>query len=339
MTDDKTRDDIAIRVDRLHKTFGGEDGTTAVDGVSFEVPSGSVVGILGPNGAGKTTTIKSILGLVQPDAGEIEVSNIDVREQPRAAYARMGAILEGARNIYWRLTVRENLEFFAGLGGDHPERLRERHDRLLERFELADWADTPVRELSRGMKQKVSLATTLARDVDVVFMDEPTLGLDVEASVELRSELRRLSADEEVTVVLTSHDMDVIEQVCDSVILLTDGSVLTHEEVDRLIDTFRTKEYRVTLAAPVSDDVRRRVERVTDADWERSGDRVSVAFRAPRGETVYDVVELLSDAGIELRDIESMEPNLEDVFLHLTEETTESSEFDGLDQVAERGRS
>jgi len=311
----------------------------AVDGVSLEVHSGSVVGILGPNGAGKTTMIKSILGVVQPDEGSIEVSNVDVRERPRAAYQRMGAILEGARNIYWRLTVRENLEFFAGLGGDRPERLQERHDRLLERFKLTDWADTPVRDLSRGMKQKVSLATTLAKDVDVVFMDEPTLGLDVEASVELRSELKRLSEDEEVTIVLTSHDMDVIEQVCDSVLLLKDGSVLTHQPVDQLIDAFRTKKYRATLAAPVSDRTRQRINRLAEADWEDGGDRVLLEFRAPGGETVYEVIDVLSDSGIELREIDSLEPELEDVFLHLTDETTDLTAFGGSPELTERKQS
>lgn len=322
----------AIRVDGLRKSFGdGDDAVTAVDGVSFEIETGTVVGMLGPNGAGKTTTIKSILGLVIPDSGTVEIAGIDVHERPRRAYRNVGAILEGARNVYWRLTVQENLSFFAGLGGDDPSDLRERHESLLAQFGLSEYADTPVNDLSRGMKQKVSLASTLARDVDVVFMDEPTLGLDIESSLELRSELDRLADREDVTIVLCSHDMDVIETVCDSVLILNDGSVVEHDTVDSLLELFRTREYQVTLESPVADDVLRRFERAVGADCSDDGDRVIVTFTATNGDEIYDVMDIIRDAGAELRDVESVDPNLEEVFLRLTETgdgPTDGSETD-----------
>ncbi|GAB3687350.1 daunorubicin resistance protein DrrA family ABC transporter ATP-binding protein [Salinarchaeum chitinilyticum] len=244
----------ALSVDGLAKTFGeGADAVHAVDDLSLSVEDGEVVGVLGPNGAGKTTAIKSMLGLVLPDTGTVEVCGVDVHDDPAHAYRHVDAMLEGARNVYWRLTVRENLRYFAGLGGVDPDRLTDRHDRLLDSLDLADVAGTVVNELSRGMKQKVSLATTLARDVDVVFLDEPTLGLDVESSIELQSELRRLAERENVTIVLCSHDMAVIEAVCDRIVILQNGRVIADDPMDELVDVLREKRFSVTTTGPIDE--------------------------------------------------------------------------------------
>lgn len=130
-------DTPAISVEDLTKVYDVSEGKIrAVDEVSFIVESGSVVGVLGPNGAGKTTLIKSILGLILPTAGDVRINNVDVHTHPSRAYRHAGAMLEGARNIYWRLTVRENLEFFATLAGQSPESVRDRHDELLETFDF-----------------------------------------------------------------------------------------------------------------------------------------------------------------------------------------------------------
>lgn len=310
-----------IRVDGLKKTFGdGEEAVRAVDDVSFSVEPGSIVGLLGPNGAGKTTTIKSLLGLVLPDAGTVEVAGIDVGEEPSRAYLRIGAMLEGARNVYWRLTVRENLRFFAGLGGDHPSSLSTRHDRLLEGLGLADRADTPVNDLSRGMKQKVSLASTLARDVDVVFLDEPTLGLDIETSLELRAELRRLAEREEMSIIVSSHDMDVIEDVCDRVIILHDGRVIADEAVDELIELFRTQTYRLRVDGAVPTAVQSQLEHELGASCRRDGSTTTIELTAEESDPVYELVAALREAELSLRGIESVEPDLEEVFLRLTDE-------------------
>ena len=221
---DRRDGEVAVAVEGVTKRFGsGAGAVTAVDGVSLEVERGSIVGLLGPNGAGKTTLIKSVLGMVLPDEGTVRLLGTDVHADPRTAHARVDAMLEGARNDYWRLTVRENLRYFATVSGVDPDSVADRHERLLERLELAEWADTPVRKLSRGMKQKVSLASVLAGGADVVFLDEPTLGLDVESSRTLQGELRRLAEEEGLTVLISSHDMGVIETVCDRVLVMSEG--------------------------------------------------------------------------------------------------------------------
>jgi len=141
----------ALAIEGVSKRFGdGDDSVLAVDNVSLTVERGSIVGLLGPNGAGKTTLIKCALGIVLPDAGSVRVFGTDIGDDHRAAYANVDAMLEGARNDYWRLTVRENLRYFTTIAGVDPDSVRARHDRLLDRLDLAEKADTPVRELSRG---------------------------------------------------------------------------------------------------------------------------------------------------------------------------------------------
>ncbi|WP_232701302.1 ABC transporter ATP-binding protein [Halobacterium wangiae] len=329
--------ETVLAVEGLQKTYGdGEEAVHAVDDVSFEVSRGEVVGVLGPNGAGKTTTIKSILGLVVPSAGRVEIAGVDVAADQRGVYRHVGAMLEGARNVYWRLTVRENLEFFAALGGNDPDAARERHERLLEQFGLAEKADETVNDLSRGQKQKVSLAATLARGTDVVFLDEPTLGLDVEASLELRRELRRLADEEDITIVLSSHDMDVVEDVCDRVVILSDGRVIADDPVEDLVRVFETQAYRLTVEGSVDAGVRDRLGRAFAVDnWEDVGDRtrfdVTLADGVPAsdagegtsrdGHSLYGLLDVLRDEGLELLDVDGLEPDLEDVFLEVTGRT------------------
>ncbi|AGN00753.1 multidrug ABC transporter ATPase [Salinarchaeum sp. Harcht-Bsk1] len=330
MTGDHDSRAPALRVEGLAKTFGeGEGAVRAVDGISLSVDHGEVVGVLGPNGAGKTTTIKSMLGLVLPDDGTVEVCGIDVHDEPAAAYRHVDAMLEGARNVYWRLTVEENLRYFAGLGGDDPDDLTDRHERLLESLGLADEADTVVNDLSRGMKQKVSLASTLARDVDVVFLDEPTLGLDVESSIELRSELRRLAERENVTIVLCSHDMNVIEAVCDRIVILQDGRVIADDPMADLVDVLREKRFSVVTDGPIDEDLERDLAdrfgaTIRESDpSERGGDTevgqsVTIDATGIGAEDAAALLDAVRDAGHSLQDVETAEPTLEDVFLRVT---------------------
>jgi ABC-2 type transport system ATP-binding protein len=318
--DEETTGEAVLAVENLAKTYGeGEDAVRAVDGVSFSVERGEVVGLLGPNGAGKTTTIKSILGLVVPSAGTVEVAGVDAHENPRGVYKHVGAMLEGARNVYWRLTVRENMDFFAALGGQSPKAARDRHDGLLEQFGLAEKADETVNDLSRGQKQKVSLAATLARGTDVVFLDEPTLGLDVEASLELRRELRRLADEEDITVVLSSHDMDVVEQVCDRVVILSDGQVIADDSVAELVGVFETQAYRITVDGALPTDVRDRLAREFDAaNWTETGDRTHFDVTVADSDSLYAVFDVLRNGDVDLVDVDGLDPDLEDVFLEVT---------------------
>ncbi|WP_435552839.1 ATP-binding cassette domain-containing protein [Natrinema sp. CGMCC1.2065] len=310
--------DVAVSVDGLSKRFGaGETAVTAVDDVSVDIETGSIVGLLGPNGAGKTTLIKSILGMVVPDAGSVRIRGIDLRERPRAAYSAVDAMLEGARNDYWRLTVRENLRYFATISGVDPNSVRDRHDRLLAQLDLEAKADVPVRDLSRGMKQKVSLASVLAGGAEVVFLDEPTLGLDIESSRMLQRELRRLAAEEDLTVVLSSHDMDVVETVCDRVLIMSDGAIIADDTVDALLSDTDRHCVRITSAdidAALVSQLRRRFDAI-EAERRDAGHRIEVVTDS---DGLYVLLARLRDAGVTLERVRTVEPDLEDVFVELT---------------------
>lgn len=317
---DRTVSDPVIEVRDLSKTYGsGDDAVAAVRDVSFTIEPGTCVGILGPNGAGKTTLIKILLGLIVPDSGRVQIEDTDVHTNLRATYQQVGGMLEGARNSYWRLTVRENLRFFAMLAGHHPAAVRDRHTELLEKLNLESKADTPVRELSRGMKQKVSLASTLARGGSVGFLDEPTLGLDVEASFTLREELSRLINEENLTILLSSHDMDVIEDVCDRVIILNDGKIITDDSVESLLGVFDAETYRFTLESDVGEGVREELTTVFDVtDWHHRSNTVRFEVTVST-EEFYQLVEQLRTSDCSLVSIDSIEPNLEEIFLELTQ--------------------
>ncbi len=309
----------AVSVRGLTKQFGT---ITAVDDVNLEIEAGSIVGLLGPNGAGKTTLIKSILGMVLPDTGTVAIDGIDVQRQPRAAYAHVDAMLEGARNDYWRLTVRENLRYFATISGVDPDSVADRHDHLLEALELTAKAETPVRELSRGMKQKVSLASVLAGGADVVFLDEPTLGLDVESSRTLQRELRRLVAERDLTVILSSHDMGVIETVCDRVLIIADGRIVADDTVDALLrGATTTSALRITstdLTASVREGLEAQFS-VTDIESVTRGGRLEVTVTvAVNGDELYALMDHLRAANVSIEQLTTVEPDLEDVFLNAT---------------------
>ena len=308
----------ALAVEGISKRFGtGDDAVLAVDDVSLTVERGSVVGLLGPNGAGKTTLIKSVLGTVLPDAGRIRVFGTDVADDRRAAYADVDAMLEGARNDYWRLTVRENLRYFATIRGVDPDSVAGRHDRLLDRLGLSARADTPVRDLSRGMKQKVSLASVLAGGAELVFLDEPTLGLDVESSRTLRRELRRLAHEEGLTIVLSSHDMAVVEDVCDRVVMMADGRIVADDAVEALLSDADHDAVRV-VSGDIDDDTLAALRAAFDVRSVDAVDgRVAVEVAAP-GETLYALMDRLREADVVVEAIRTVRPDLEEVFLDVT---------------------
>ncbi|MDS0260961.1 ABC transporter ATP-binding protein [Haloarcula sp. S1CR25-12] len=309
--------EVALKVEGLTKQFdAAEDAVTAVDDVSFSVPRNSVVGLLGPNGAGKTTTIKSILGLVKPDEGDIEINGVDARANPHRMHEHVDAMLEGARNDYWRLTVEENLRYFAGLSGTDPTVANERYTDLLEKFDLDDKRDVVVRNLSRGMKQKVSVASVLASESSIVFLDEPTLGLDVESTAVLRRELTKIIDERDLTVFLSSHDMDVIEAVCDRVIIMEDGRIIANEQVDALLEMFDRQRFEIEVEG-LDNDVRSTIERsFPTAEIESVGDRIQVAVSVG-DDGFYSLMSHFQQYSVSIVDIATGTPDMENVFLEL----------------------
>ncbi|MCL6580025.1 MAG: ABC transporter ATP-binding protein [Firmicutes bacterium] len=324
-------DSPVLEVRGLTKIFrrGKAPPVTAVDGLDLTLRPGETVGLLGPNGAGKTTTIKCILGLMRPTAGSIRILGHDVESDRYRAIAHAAAVLEGARNVYWRLTARENVRFFTGLHGLEWRKHRDYCEGLLRRFGLADRADEPLLNFSHGMKQKVAVVATLAKRTPLVFLDEPTLGLDIETSHDLRALLRELAREDGRTIVVSSHDMDVIQDICDRVVILKAGRVVADASVDSLLDLFRTRSYRLALSDGLgSQAVERLLERLEGVAADLKADlkakpgsgRTELRFTLASAEGLYRVIDLVREAGALVESIAQEEPDLEEAFLRLVRE-------------------
>jgi sodium transport system ATP-binding protein len=221
---------IAVR--GIHKSFGA---TAAVNGVSFEVPNGSITALLGPNGAGKTTTIRSITGLVRPDQGHVEVDGVQVAAHPVDARGRLGVVPEQI-GVYDHLTVGEHLEYSAALQGVAAGTAATRIGRLLEQLGLTALSTRLAGSLSMGERRRLALARALVHEpVNLVF-DEPTNGLDVMSAREVRREIRRLAAAGRA-VLVSSHVMPEVAALCDRAVIMAGGAVVATGTPAQLLET------------------------------------------------------------------------------------------------------
>lgn len=239
----------------LVKTFRSRSETTqAVDGVYLRVDRGEVLAFLGPNGAGKTTTIKMIAGLIRPDAGSVRVAGRDPHRDPWGL-RQLGAVLEGNRNVYWRLTPLENLEYFGVLKGLSATEARRRGKTLLERFELTHKQNALTQQLSRGMQQKLAIAVSLIHQPALLLLDEPTLGLDVEAAETVKQLIRELAEDGQA-IVLTTHQLDVAQQLSHRVAIIREGRIVAEDRTATLLVRFSGDQYEIEVDGEL-DEARR----------------------------------------------------------------------------------
>jgi ABC-2 type transport system ATP-binding protein len=241
--------DAVVSADNLKKIFRDfwrRPKKLAVDGVSFAIRKGEVFGLLGPNGSGKSTTIKMLLGLLQPTAGAVRLFGLDP-SSPRAK-ARIGYLPE-LSHFHPYLTPRETLRYYGGLF-DMPSKLRhERAERLLARVGVADAADRPVGEFSKGMARRIGLAQALLNEPDLVILDEPTSGLDPIGRHEVKTLIKEL-ASEGRTVLLSSHLLAEVEDVCDRVVILGDGRICAEGRLDALLKAREGLQMTITGMAP-----------------------------------------------------------------------------------------
>jgi ABC-2 type transport system ATP-binding protein len=309
--------DPIVQVDDLSKVYRTRrEEVRAVDHVNFSVRRGEVVGLLGPNGAGKTTTIKCLCTLIRPTTGRLAIDGVDVLARPRRALQKIAAVLEGNRNVYWRLSAKENLEFFSGIQGIPTRRVRSYIHELLESFDLREKANTAARMLSRGMQQKLALACALVKQTEILLLDEPTLGLDVETSYELRGALKEMARGGNRTILLSSHDMNVVQDVCDRVIIIQDGRVITDDLVTNLLGLFRARAYHFQLADRLTEAQQRKLESCFQMIQVHNSDHTSeIEVEFLRPEQLYELMDLLRDEGAVIEAIDRRDPNLEDIFL------------------------
>jgi ABC-2 type transport system ATP-binding protein len=306
VTNSSASNGAVIRVDEVHKSYGS---VKAVDGVSFKVAKGEIFGLLGPNGAGKTTTMEMIEGLHAPDSGEIEVLGMDVRRLARSIKNRIGVQLQTAA-LYPQLTVGELLALF---GSFYNTRLPV--DDLVNDLELGEKRNAQVKTLSGGQQQRLSVALAMVNDPEVVFLDEPTTGLDPAARQSLWGVIRRLKADGR-TILMTTHYMEEAEALCDRLAIMDHGRILDSGTADELIGRrFQERGVRFGRAgAPEEAQLQALpgVKRIVEEDDE------VVLYTSDVPGTISGLLALTTRAGTEPDNLMIRRASLEDVFLELT---------------------
>lgn len=198
----------------------------AVDNLNLEFNRGEIIGLLGLNGAGKTTTIKMLSTLLEPTSGSITIDGLDIVKERRTIQGRINMISGGERMLYWRLTGRENLLYFGRMYGLDEKLIRVRSENLLEEIGLTEAADIPVERYSKGMKQRLQIARGMINDPEYLFLDEPTLGLDAPIARQLRIMVKRLAAEKGKGILLTSHYLQEVEELCDRVYVIDRGKLI-----------------------------------------------------------------------------------------------------------------
>jgi ABC-2 type transport system ATP-binding protein len=232
-------------IKNLTKSFGAH---TALSNLSLEIREPGIYGILGPNGAGKSTFLKLMLKILNPTSGEIYYNGTNIKNIGNSYFNEIGAVLEGNRNLYWFMSARENLLYYGRLMGMADRAIRARTEELLTVMELKGHEDKKVGYCSRGMQQKVAIMAALIHSPKILFLDEPTLGLDVTIKASLVSEIRQM-ADSGTTVFLTTHQIDVLERLTDKLFILENGKSTYQGSVDSLINSQKSQQRTEYLLA------------------------------------------------------------------------------------------
>jgi ABC-2 type transport system ATP-binding protein len=322
------KSDLAIQTTRLSRVYKGRkrkpseaQTRIALNDVSLSVPQGELFGLLGPNGAGKTTLIKILTTLLAPSSGAARVAGFDVATEPGRVRPRINMVSGGEASGYGLLTVRENLWMFAQFYGIRSADANRRIDELLATVKLTDRADTKTSQLSTGLRQKMNIVRGFLTDPEVLFLDEPTLGLDVEASRDARAFIRAwIDRDRSRTVLLTTHYMVEADELCDRVAIINDGRVLACDSPRALKRRLQREAHFHLETAPLDEcdvgavsilpGVRKATHQAIDG-----GSALELVVEEER--VLAAVIGLLDGRGRHLQRLSKREPTLEDVFVDL----------------------
>lgn len=302
-----------VRVTGLRKRYGANE---ALRGVDFTLQAGEIFGLLGPNGAGKTTTLECVLGLREPDAGNVEICGLDARRFPREVKRKLGAALQSTA-LQDKITPREALDLFGAFYSEPEPTLR-----LLERFDLVAKADAAFETLSGGQRQRLALALAFVHRPEVVILDEPSTGLDPQARHELHAEIRRMKHDG-YTVLLSTHQLDEAAALCDRVAIIDRGRIVATGTPHELVSTAAGGQaVRFTASQLIDPAALTRLPGLRALRCEGLSGYFETDEAAP---VVTALLALLAAQGATLWELEVKRSSLEDVFLKLTRPETKSA--------------
>lgn len=313
-----TRDEDTNRRRVYHKKT-----VHAVDNIDLAVKPGEVFGLLGRNGAGKTTSVKMMSGLIKPDSGEVLIDGLEVEANRLKILRKIGVVLEGTRTCIWPLTPLENLAYFGNLRDVRGSVLRQRAIDLLDFMGLKDKTNVQVRRLSRGQKQKLAICIALITDPQVILLDEPTTGLDVQSSRSIKDKVTEMARNQGKCAVVTTHDMSVAQELCTRIAIIDNGKLVTCRPTEELLDVFTEQRYEFRLDRVPDLEPLATIPGVSNAESLNGQDEPGImitysADQGQRSEALYRTMAHLSSNGLVLRSVSQLQQTLENVFLQMT---------------------
>jgi len=308
-------------VKTYRKTWWGRKRKTALKGVDLRVERGEIFGVLGPNGAGKTTLLSILSTLLLPDRGTVRIFGIDGLRHGNIVRQRVN-ISSGNANFLWSLTIKENLHFYGMLYGLTGKERASKVDSLIDLLDLKEHRDVPFDQLSTGTKQRLSLAKSLINDPALLFLDEPTVGLDPSVSIRIRDEIRGIQKKRGVTVLLTTHNMREAEYLCNRIAFLKEGEILTIGTAEALKRMVRIGDLvKIEFKGVIPDDGLAHVDGVINYVISDGFCEVLVDEGEKR---LGAVVAVISQSGVRIDRVTMRQTDLEDVFVEFARETEKS---------------
>jgi ABC-2 type transport system ATP-binding protein len=311
---------VIQNVTKLYRTVLGKPKTLAVNDVSFSIHPGEIFSLLGPNGAGKTTLIKILCGLLLPSGGHVTIFGQDAIAYRKKYTSALGVVLQGNRSMYWRLSARENLAYFGRIWGLLDRRtLQTRSDELLEFFGLTQFQNEPVSDFSRGMQQKLAIALALINNPRLLLLDEPTLGLDVDMTIEIKTLIRRLTAERQMTVLLTTHQLNIAEELSDRVAIIAGGKLLAIDTIHNLKILFETAWYQFTVLGELDQSLSTDpLTPLVNYEYNPTQNQTTFTYQLNDPTLFYVIIDRLQHQKATIITAAKVEPNLEEIFLRLT---------------------
>jgi ABC-2 type transport system ATP-binding protein len=297
----------------VKKSFGDHD---AVKNISLQVARGEVFGLLGPNGAGKTTTISMLTGLLEPSAGKITVDGLDVKDHALEVKAKLGLVPQEMA-LYKTLSARQNLTFFGRIYGLQGKELRQRVDEVLEMIGLTERADDAIEEYSGGMKRRVNIAAGLLHKPQILFLDEPTVGVDPQSRNAIFENVEALNRAG-MTVIYTTHYMEEAQRLCHRIAIVDEGLIIALDTPTALIRSLGSGVVLLGVVETAPDDLSERIAGIPAVKTvSRSDGQIKIETQRLQ-EALMGTLDLTNQLDVRITSLEILEPNLESVFLHLT---------------------
>jgi ABC-2 type transport system ATP-binding protein len=308
--------ELMIDVKNLTKAF---NKFVAVDDISFDVKKGEVFGLLGPNGAGKSTTIRMLSTLTRPTKGTATIGGYDIVKNDSEVRTLIGIVSE-KMIMYDRLTAKENLVFFGSLFNIPKDALEKRIDELLELVQLTKWKNSLVGTFSSGMRQRMNVIRALLNMPQVLFLDEPTLGLDPQSTVEIREFIKKLNRESKTTILLTTHMMVEADLLCDRIGIIDHGKIVALDTSTNLKKLISGAD-KTILKLEIADLTQELIATIRSLDCVESVSQENathIRIHAHGDEAFDAVIDFIRAKRIKIASIENLQPTLEDVFLHIT---------------------